>query len=196
MFTKDSVHEFTARVSTMNESEINELDAELLISVPETIESGSVDEFIYGCLSEQSGSFSLCVPSCVNGYKPSNMTSCDMAVFQKSDNKIKKINKVKSKKAYIYLDQDETLEMSPDDIKQFTVHDKVKELYVYKTRDNGLYEHIDTIQFHKQIPRIKTPVSSTGIVAFLIILFILILIIIYFYHIWINKSAKFPNFVV
>ena len=181
MSTFDTVDEFIATRESMTDAEISNFDADLLISAPATVTPDSAEEYIYGCLTEQSNSLNMCVPSCINGYKPSGISECSMSVYHRKDGKIVRINKKsKSSKGYLYIDSDDEEDLSKSEIKRLNTQDNIKELYLYKKqKDSSEYEHIDTLIFHKD----ETPADNTWdrivLIFFVILILFIIFIVIY-----------------
>ncbi len=171
----DKIDKFKAMVDSMSLTERETLDINLMVSAPEKVIPGTADEFIYGCLTEESGTLEFCVPSCINGYKPSGMAKCELTIYQRRDGKITCINNKKSDKAYLYISQDDPETLTKREIDRIHNKDKVNELYIYKQSNEGVrHEHIDTlILSHKK----QSQNTSAGFVIFLFIVFILLIII-------------------
>ena len=174
----DIVTSFKETIKDASDAQLEEISAEVIATVPKEINPNTADAYIYGCLTSQWSSASVCVPSCLNGFKPSNMRACDMAVYEKKNGKVKKSNKVKTPNAYLYMDEDENEEVGREQLRTFSRHG-ITELFVYKRKPNSLeYEHIETKEIKRKNPKRRQASWGAGAAVALVILFFFIIFLV------------------
>jgi len=183
---EDPVTSFKAKIESANEEELDEIESDLIASIPKEIKPNSPNEYIYGCLTGQTSSLNACVPSCINGHHPKDMKKCNIAVYEKKNDKITKINTMDSSKSYLYVSQSDDEELTKEEISKLRKKG-VNELYIYKQRHDSLdYEHVETKVIKRQKKHTKKKKRTidwgSGSVIALVILFVLIIFIMLLYR--------------
>src|SRR5665647_833529 len=107
--TKEDIKKtFVEALKDATPEDLEEIAGEIMVSAPspEDVEPGSAKEFVYGCFTDQTETLDVCVPACVNGYRPTKMKGCNLSVYQKKDGKLQCLSKKDDDKAYLYLNRD------------------------------------------------------------------------------------------
>jgi len=169
-------------VKSLSISQREEIDSSIAVSIPGTIEPGSLDEYIYGCLSDVSELGTSCTPSCVNGYKVGDIEECSLSIYKKEGGVLRQLNKNKSSRAFLYVDNENDF-TEKDARKLGKMNSALEEIFVY-TRDEGArkYSHSHThIVDRKPNKKNETPNLFYAIV-FLLFIVVLFALAYFAYH--------------
>lgn len=124
--------------------------------------------YIYGCLSHSDSSSRICTP-CFNGDTLDGTSACSLAVYQKTDQGIVRLNNKKSSRAYLYIKRGDKFKVS--DARSLVKQDKsTKEVFVYAQKSSGRYIHKQTHVVQK--PRNVMPSWAVIMVIIIVILLI------------------------
>jgi cell division protein FtsI/penicillin-binding protein 2 len=179
---ESSIEEFEKLIATSSEEEKLKIDSDLAISLPDVIEPGSLDEYIYGCLSDVSETGNSCTPSCSNGYKSGDITECSLSIYEKKDGNINRLNNKKSLRAFLYVQQDD--KFSEKDIKKLTkLNPTLHEVYIYtQDKSSKKYSHTDTHVVKKAQKKKKADPINLSYIMFLVLFLVILFIIVYFVY--------------
>ena len=159
---------------------------ELLVDMPDLIRSNTEDNYLYGCIGEDSSTVDACVPSCLTGYKFSGMPSCKMRVYSRDKyGKLIPQNKIKTNRAYIYLEQGDKI--SSKDRRSLYNLGGIREMYIYKRVENSRsYEHVETVNLTGRKKRSSQQPKEITLANILALVVLLIIVLIVLYLIWLN----------
>jgi hypothetical protein len=194
---EDTIIDFKSSVTSATQEQREEIDANIIASVPNVIKPDTPEAYLYGCLTDQSDGLNACAPSCLNGHQPKNMRSCGLAVYEKKNGKTTKLNKNKTATAYLYVAENDDECISKKELVQFH-KEGISELFIYKQQAGILkFEHIETKILRKaklmgkkggakgnshqtddQEKRSKSGWSHGWIIVVVIFIFLIIIIII------------------
>lgn len=181
----ENLEKFRGIVKNVGDEERSLLEAEVLASMPSTINDGTAESYVYGCLSESTDSADACIPSCINGYKFKGMKSCSNRTYSKKEGVLKLINKIKTDKAYVYLEEGN--ELSRSDMKMLRNKHRIREVYIYMRKSGSRgYDHVRTTELVSKKTHVdKTKKGTNGVAAvvgFLLLILIILLIIYLLYN--------------
>ena len=193
---ESTIEEFEKMLDSSSVDEKIMIDSEITSSLPAVIEPGSIDEYIYGCLSDVSESGNSCTPSCSNGYRSGDLTECSLSICEKKEGVIKQLNNKKSSRAFLYVQQGD--KFSSKDIKKLTkLNSSLEEVFVYtQDKDSRTYSHSHT-HIVKTVPK-KQKSSPVGMyyVILLVLFLVILFVIVYFVYTKLYLQPKNMNFSV
>lgn len=183
--TQEAIEDFRTFVTSASEEEIVDIESEITATVPVEIEPGSVDEYIYGCLSDVSEMGTSCTPSCANGYKLKDIDECSLAIYEKKDGTIRNLNNKKSTRAFLYTETEQ--DVTDKDIERITKSNPLlSELFIYTQDESHKYSHTST----RLVKKKKKQTSNLWILFMVVVAIILILVLIKFFFTYNFSSQK------
>jgi len=78
-------------------------------SMPDTVMSGTVGAYLYGCFQPELAVEIGCTPDCSNGLKNPDLNECDIASYEKKQGKLTKINNINTEEADVFLSNGEQI---------------------------------------------------------------------------------------
>jgi len=96
---------------------------------PSVVVDNTVGAYLYGCFQPELAVEIACTPACTTGLKNPDLVKCDIAAYEKKDDKFVKLNDIKSEDANVFIAKDQIIKEADRAVLK---EDGVKVITTYK----------------------------------------------------------------